>query len=65
MILDKLANNSFVEFTSLFDVTEGRVGVVVSLIAILELVRQRVLSFVQADKFGPIHVKATAPAGVK
>jgi len=64
-ILDKLSNSSFVEFTSLFDVTEGRVGVVVSLIAILELVRQRVLSFVQADKFGPIHVKATTSAGVK
>ena len=47
LVLDRLSSQSFVEFTQLFDVTEGRVGVVVSLIAILELVRQKVLSFVQ------------------
>ena len=60
LVLDRLSSQSFVEFTQLFDVTEGRVGVVVSLIAILELVRQKVLSFVQTDRFGSIHIKATS-----
>ena len=59
---DQEAADEFIEFTRLFDVKEGRVGVVVSLIAILELVRQKVLELVQAEDSGPIHIKATTAA---
>ena len=59
LVLEKLSPDSFTDFSCLFDVKEGRVGIVVTLIAILELVRQKVLEFVQADPFGPIYVKAT------
>ncbi len=62
LVLERVSSDAFIEFSCLFDVKEGRVGVVVSLIAILELVRQKVLELVQAEVCGPIHVKATTAA---
>lgn len=58
-ILERLPNiEGFVEFTSLFDPKEGRVGVVVTLIAVLELLRNHMIDIVQSDPYGPIHVTA-------
>ena len=37
---------------------EGRLGVVVTFMAILEMVKEGVLSLVQTESFGAIHVKA-------
>ena len=45
-----------VEFTSLFTPAEGRAGVVVTLLAILELWRERLIDLVQTGPFAPIHV---------
>ncbi len=45
-----------VEFTSLFTSAEGRAGVVVALLAILELWRARLIELVQVGPFAPIHV---------
>ncbi len=59
-ILDSVADRPFVEFTSLFDVEEGRRGVVVTLLAVLELMRETAIDLVQAKPFGPIHVRAAA-----
>ena len=49
-----------VEFTSLFTPAEGRAGVVVTLLAILELWRERLVELVQSGPFAPIHVRGTA-----
>ena len=57
-ILATLSPDSFTEFTSLFTPEEGRLGVVVSLLAILELLRETLIEMVQAKPFGPIHVRA-------
>lgn len=57
-ILSKIGPDSFVEFTTLFNVEEGRRGVVVSLMAVLELIKQAMIELIQAEPFGPIHVKA-------
>ena len=46
-----------VEFTDLFTPSEGRAGVVVTLLAILELWRERVVDLVQTGPFAPIHVR--------
>ena len=46
-----------VEFTSLFTPAEGRAGVVVTLLAILELWRERLIELVQTGPFAPIHVR--------
>jgi len=57
-VLGTINADSFTEFTSLFTIEEGRMGVVVSLLAILELVKESLLELVQSEPFGPIYVKA-------
>jgi segregation and condensation protein A len=57
-ILGMISSESFIEFTTLFTVEEGRRGVVVSLMAVLELIKQSMIELIQAEPFGPIHVKA-------
>lgn len=59
-VLQGLKREGFTDFTSLFTPEEGRAGVVVTLLAVLELIKQSLLELVQAEAFGPIHVK---PAG--
>ena len=60
MVLGNVKAESFTEFTRLFDVEEGRMGVVVTFLAILELIKESLLELVQAEPFSPIHVKAVA-----
>ena len=57
-VLDTVHAESFTEFTHLFDISEGRPGVVVTFMAILELIKQQLIELVQADSFATIHVKA-------
>ena len=57
-VLDMAKTGEFVEFSQLFDVTEGRMGVVVTFLAILELIKESLLEIVQSEAFGQIHVKA-------
>lgn len=59
-ILSTVTANSFTAFTSLFTLAEGRMGVVVTFIAILELIRESLLELVQAEPFGPIHIRAVS-----
>jgi len=51
-------NKSFIQFTSLFSYKEGKSGVVVTFLAILELSKQSLLEIVQNESYGLIHVKA-------
>ena len=48
----------FVAFPSLFRVEEGRMGVVVTFLAVLELLRESLLEVVQHEAFGSIYVRA-------
>jgi segregation and condensation protein A len=57
-VLDKLAHQHFVPFVSLFTLEEGRLGVVVTFLAVMELIKESLVEIVQSDSFGPIHVKA-------
>ena len=59
-ILDALQNNDFMAFSTFFKPEEGRLGVVVTFLAMLELLKLNMLEFVQAAAFGPIHLKAVA-----
>jgi len=59
-VLDALREKQFVPFVSLFRVEEGRLGVVVTFLAIMELIKESLVEIVQTDNFGPIHVKARA-----
>lgn len=58
MILLQLKEHAYLEFTQLFTPEEGRPGLVVSFLAILELARQSLLVITQAHTFSPIHIKA-------
>ena len=57
-ILTTLEHASFVEFIRLFRLEEGRMGVTVTFMALLELVREGLIEIVQAEAFAPIHVRA-------
>jgi segregation and condensation protein A len=57
-ILDRLSGKQFLPFIQLFTVDEGRLGVVVTFLAILELIKESLIELVQTEEFGPIHVKA-------
>jgi segregation and condensation protein A len=59
-VLGKLQGKHFVPFVSLFVVDEGRLGVVVTFLAIMELIKEQLVEIVQTENFGPIHVKARA-----
>lgn len=56
-ILDSVQDKDHIAFTSLFDVNEGRLGVVVTFLAMLELLKQHMIEFVQAAPFAPIYLK--------
>ena len=57
-ILDGLRGHGFVPFVSFFRVQEGRLGVIVSFLAVMELIKESLVEIVQSEPFGPIHVKA-------
>ncbi|NNM52777.1 MAG: segregation/condensation protein A [Pseudomonadales bacterium] len=56
-ILQALQEDEFLSFFALFHVEEGRLGVVVSFIALLELIKEGLLDLVQAESFAPIYVR--------
>jgi len=60
MILERLQTESFVRFETLFQIKEGRMGLIVTFIAILELVKDDMLIVVQNEPFAPLHVKPAA-----
>jgi segregation and condensation protein A len=62
LILDNLQQNEHFLFTSLFNPQEGRLGIVVTFLAMLELLKQGMIEFVQAAAFAPIYLNAKAAA---
>ena len=58
LILQKLNEYNVLEFKQLYTQEEGRKGLVVSLLAILELVRQSLLILTQTENFSSIHLRA-------
>jgi segregation and condensation protein A len=56
-VLDQLDALRFTAFTALFHPEEGRMGVVVTFLAVLELLREALLELVQAEPFAPIHLR--------
>ena len=59
-VLVALAGRQFVPFVTLFVPKEGRQGVVVTFLAVLELIKESLVEIVQTEPFAPIHVKARA-----
>lgn len=61
-VLASLQEHDFQEFTALFSPTEGRLGAVVTFLALLELIRESLVELVQSEAFAPIHVRAAVQA---
>lgn len=59
-VLERLKGGAFVPFVELFAAEEGRLGVVVTFMAVLELIKESLVELVQNEAFGPIHVRARA-----
>ena len=57
IVLSKLKAEGYTEFKDFFNLDEGRMGVVVSFLAILELVKERMIDLVQNDAYAPIYVR--------
>ncbi len=57
-VLAALTTDSFTEFSSLFTPEEGRMGVVVTLVAILELLKEKLADIVQSEPYAPIYLQA-------
>ena len=59
-VLGKLSGDKFTEFSTLFSPEEGRLGVVVTFLAILELIKESLIELIQTEPYEPIHIKPRA-----
>ena len=60
IVLERINNKEFIPFEALFEPEEGKMGMVVTFMAILELLKEHLLLVVQNEQFAPIHIKAAA-----
>jgi segregation and condensation protein A len=59
-ILAALEGGGFLEFSRLFTLEEGRAGVTVAFIALLELVREGLIEITQTEPYAPLHVRSAS-----
>lgn len=59
-ILAKLQVHNLLPFTDLFEIREGRAGAVVSLLAILEMSKERIIEIIQEEPLGLLQVRPLA-----
>jgi segregation and condensation protein A len=66
-VLSVLEGGELVHFVSLFKAEEGRMGVTVTFIALLELMREGLIEVAQAEAYAPLHVRLASrrPAAVE
>ena len=60
-VLAALEHGEFVDFVRLFAPAEGRMGVTVTFVAILELLREGLIEIVQTEAMAPLHVRRAEP----
>jgi segregation and condensation protein A len=61
-LLRLLGDGGFHRFEALFDASEGRRGVIVTFLAMLELAREQLVEIVQEAALAPVYVKSLATA---
>ncbi len=63
-VLSAISTEGFTDYTSLFSVEEGRRGAIVTLLAILELVKEQVIDLVQSEAFAPIYIRSASSSAM-
>ncbi len=58
--INTLEAEGFASFESFFDLKEGRAGLVVTFLAMLELLKESLIVIVQQQPYAPIHIRAAA-----
>jgi len=61
-VLRRLGDGAFHRFESLFETSEGKLGVVVTFLSLLELAKDRLIEIMQDAPLAPIYLKARAVA---
>ena len=61
-VLTALGDGTFHAFQTLFDPGEGRLGVVVTFLAMLELAKEHLIEIMQSEPLAPIYLKSLATA---
>jgi segregation and condensation protein A len=61
-VLRSLGNGDFHRFETLFDPEEGRRGIIVTFLAILELAKELLVEISQGEPLAPIYIKSLATA---
>jgi len=61
-VLRRLADGGFHRFETLFDASEGRLGIVVTFLAMLELAKEHLIEIMQEVALAPIYMKSLATA---
>lgn len=64
-VLSTLNVDDFVEFNQFFDAEEGRSGVIVTFLALLELIKSHVIELVQSEPFAPIYIKPAVKGAIE
>ena len=64
IILRKLQGGAFAEFADVFDREQGVAGLLVNFLAVLELVRERLVEVTQREVFAPIYVRLAQATGL-
>lgn len=57
-VLSAVSTEKFTSFVVLFKPDEGKLGVVVTFLAVLELIKESLVEIVQTEPYGPIYVRA-------
>lgn len=57
-VLEQLKGQAFIPFVALYKESEGRLGVAVTFIAVMELCKEGLIDLIQNENYGPIHIKA-------
>ncbi|HEV7489568.1 MAG TPA: ScpA family protein [Rhodanobacteraceae bacterium] len=62
-VLKRLADGGFHRFETLFDASEGRLGIIVTFLALLELAKEHLIEIMQEVSLAPIYLKSLSTAG--
>ena len=57
-VLSLLSTERLTPFVTLYNIEEGRAGIVITFMAIMELLKELLIDLVQTKAYGPIHIKA-------